>query len=296
MLRWLLLRAYRLPSRPPPPSPATRGLPAEDRTLHAEDGSRLRAWLLTPPTDPATDRPGPAVVLTHGWGSHSGDLLPVVPPLLAAGLTVLLLDARGHGRSDPVEFMSMPRFAADIEVALDELRADPRLDPDRLGLIGHSVGAGASLLAAARDPRVRAVVSLACLAHPAEVMARTPGAGLLPTRLLAAARRTVEATIGANLDEIAPLTSITRGSSPVLLVHGLDDTTVPPTDATRLADLGWQAGRPVALRLVAGADHRSVDALLPVAHEAAAFLRRALGPTLRPVSPVRDVAGERPLA
>ncbi len=296
MLRWLLLRAYRLPSRPSPPEPASLGLHAEDRTLCAEDGSRLRAWLVAPPPDAATHRPGPAVVLTHGWGSHGGDLLPVVPPLLAAGLTVLLLDVRGHGRSDTVEFMSMPRFAADIEVALDELRADPNIDPDRLGLVGHSVGAGASLLAAARDPRVGAVVSLACLAHPAELMARTPGARLLPTRLLAAARRTVETTIAADLDDIAPLTSITRGRSPVLLVHGLDDTTVPPTDATRLADRGLQAGRPVALRLIAGADHRSLDTLLPVAAEAAAFLRRSLEPTLRPVSPVRDVAGGPPLA
>lgn len=296
MLRWLLLRAYRLPARPPPPGPATLGLQAEDRRLRAADGSRLRAWLVLPPTPPCPHRPGPAVVLTHGWGSHSGDLLPVVPTLLDAGLSVLLLDARGHGRSDPVEFMSMPRFADDIEVALDELRADPRIDPDRLGLVGHSVGAGASLLAAARDPRIRAVVSLASLAHPAELMARTPGARLLPARLLAAARRTVEATIGADLDEIAPLTSITRGHSPVLLVHGLDDTTVPPTDATRLADRAWQAGRPVALRLVSGADHRTVEALLPVAVEAAGFLVRALEPDVRPVSPAVDVAGGPPLA
>ncbi len=296
MLRWLLLRAYRLPSRPPPPTPATLGLQAEERTLRAEDGARLHAWLLTPPPGPTAHRPGPGVVVTHGWGSHGGDLLPVVPPLLDAGLSVLLLDARGHGRSDPVEFMSMPRFAADIEVALTELRADPRLDPDRIGLLGHSVGAGASLLAAARDPRVGAVVSLASLAHPAELMARTPGAGLLPDRLLAAARRTVEATIGADLDDIAPLTSIARGECPVLLVHGLDDTTVPPTDATRLADRGRQADRPVALRLIVGADHRSLDTLLPVACEAAGFLVRALEPTHRPVSPVRDVAGRPPLA
>src|SRR3546814_4494171 len=39
------------------------------------------------------------------------------------------------------------------------LRRQPSVDPERITLLGHSVGAGACLLAASRDPRIAGVVS-----------------------------------------------------------------------------------------------------------------------------------------
>lgn len=298
MLRRLLLRAYRVPDRPDPPDPATLGLVAEDLDLRAVDGARLRGWFVPCPDDTeagTAGEPRPAVVLVHGWGSSSGDLLPAVPGLLAAGFGVALLDARSHGRSDRVEFMSMPRFAEDVEAVVAWLRADARLDADRIALIGHSVGAGASLLVGARDPRVRAVVSIASMAHPAELIERTLGRRL-PAAALAAARRTVEATIGARLDDIAPLATIRRQRAPVLLLHGLDDTTVPALDAMRLADAATAAGVTAMLRLIPGADHRTIDAFLPATAEAAHFLAAAVDgevhqvPTARRDASTPDVA------
>ena len=56
----------------------------------------------------------------------------------------------------------LPRFAEDIEAALCWLARQPEVDPLALGVIGHSVGAGAALLAATHYPSIRAVVSLAC--------------------------------------------------------------------------------------------------------------------------------------
>jgi alpha-beta hydrolase superfamily lysophospholipase len=73
-------------------------------------------------------------------------MLPVASPLHAAGFHVLLLDARGHGRSDGGDVSSMPGFADDVERALLWLRKDSRVEPDRIVLVGHSVGAGACLL------------------------------------------------------------------------------------------------------------------------------------------------------
>ena len=61
----------------------------------------------------------PAVVVMHGWGANASLMLPVVAPLHAAGLAVLLIDARCHGDSDGEPFTSLPRFTEDIEAGLD---------------------------------------------------------------------------------------------------------------------------------------------------------------------------------
>ena len=82
-------------------------------------GRTLSAWLVMPPGAEGVDaidhrRRVPAVLVLHGWGSNAALMAPVVPPLHAAGLAVLLIDARCHGRSDGEPFTSMPRFAEDI--------------------------------------------------------------------------------------------------------------------------------------------------------------------------------------
>lgn len=143
----LLARAFRVPHVPSGPTPADIGLEAEDVTIPGQHAKRLRGWFIPA----AASGPQPAALVIHGWTGSASLMLPVVPPLLAAGLHVLVLDTRRHGRSD--DFTSMPDFAADAESALAWLRADPRIDPGGVVLVGHSVGAGACLMVATADSR-----------------------------------------------------------------------------------------------------------------------------------------------
>ncbi len=280
MLRRLLLRLYRLPDRQVLHDPAELGLDAQDVEVAAIDGARLRGWYLA--ADPVgqdhdvpspASPPRPAVVVMHGWASAAGDLLPTAPAILAAGLPMLYLDARGHGRSDTAEFMSMPRFAEDVEAAVGWLRRRPEIDPERIALVGHSVGAGACLLAASRDPRIAAVVSISSMAHPREMIARSFRRHRAPAILIRAALRTIERTIGHRFDDFAPLHTIARVAAPVLVVHGLDDPTVPTGDATRLAEAG---GPTATLELVPGADHGDLHAFEPVIPQVLLHLQASL--------------------
>lgn len=66
----------------------------------------------------------------------------------------------------------MPRFAEDLEHGLDWLLQQPDVDPRRLFLSGHSVGAAAALLVASRREGLAGVVSIAAFANPAEMMRR----------------------------------------------------------------------------------------------------------------------------
>ena len=271
MLRWLLLRVYRIPSTPTNPTPTDLGLEAEDVTLSARDGRHLRAWFL--PASPTGSGSGPGVVVLHGWGSSASDLLPAAPELVAAGLSTLVLDARGHGRSDEVDFMSMPRFAEDLEVAVAWLRRQPHVDAARVGVIGHSVGAGACLLAAANDPRIGAVVAISAMAHPAELIRSSRGLRPAPPRLADRVLHTIERTIGHPFDSFAPVRTIARIDAPTVIVHGTRDRTVPPRDAARLVDAAAARAR---LRLIPGAGHRSIGPFLPVVPELAAHLHDVL--------------------
>jgi uncharacterized protein len=265
------MRLYRLPERSDHRAPSDLGLEAHDVELPSVDGARLRGWFLPAPGT-AVGGARPFVVVMHGWASAAEDLLPAAPAVVGAGLSMLFLDARGHGRSDPAEFMSMPRFAEDLEAAVAWLRERPDVDPDRIALVGHSVGAGAALLTASRDPRVAAVVSIASMAHPREMIGRSFRRYRAPGPLVRASLRTIERTIGHAFDDFAPIHTIAGIDRPVLVLHGLDDPTVPAADAIRLA----AAGPSTTLRLVPDADHRRLDGFLPVLPEVVAHLLAAL--------------------
>lgn len=264
-------RRYGRPPRRPPTGPP----PAEaaDVTILTADGARLRGWLRHPPTRSpgGTDPAGPAAVVVHGWGGSARDMLPVSEPLLAEGLHVLLLDARGHGRSDGADIVSMPAIAEDVRTAVAWLRTQPQVDPSRVVLVGHSVGAGACLFVAAGDPRIAAVVSLASMADPRSFMSDRLR-GRLPGPLTALALRYVEHAIGHRFTEFAPVHTIGRFHAPVLLLHGQQDTTVPVSDAYRLRA---RAPERSTLVILPDADHTSVEALDGAQQALQDFLRRA---------------------
>lgn len=284
LLRWLL-RRFAVPREAHLTTPADHGLPAFTVGLRARDGRRLHGWFV--PAGIAGR--APAVLVMHGWGANASMMLPLAGPLHEAGHAVLLIDARGHGDSDDIDFMSLPRFADDVAAGLDWLGARRDVDPARLSLIGHSVGAAAVLLEASRRPRVRAVISLSAFAHPRDMMRRHLTAmGIAWRPFGALITLQVQRLIGARFDDIAPLTTLPKIRCPVLLAHGLHDSTVPFTDARRLAD-----ARPGTPLLALPADH-DLSAALPVSCATlVAFLPRAGEPSPRPQSTARCGRGTR---
>lgn len=262
-----LRRRYGRPPRRPVAQPPPGAL---DIALPSARGETLRGWFLHHALD-AERAPGPAAVVMHGWGASAADMQPVAQPLLNTGLHVLLLDAGGHGRSDDVEFSSMPAFADDVTIGLNWLRTRPEVDPTRIVLVGHSVGAGACLLVASRDPAIAAVICLASMAHPREFMSRALRTRL-PAPLVPVALRVVERSIGHRFDSFAPINTIRQVRAPVLLLHGAGDTTVPVADAHALRE---HAPPHSFLLVVDDADHTSVEALDRVAPALQGFLRNA---------------------
>lgn len=285
MVRGTLVRRY---GRPVRRLPDVAQVPSDalDVIIVGDTGAVLRGWLRRPAR--AYETPGPVALVVHGWGASAADMVPLSEPLLEAGLHVLLIDARGHGRSGDVAVASMPTFAEDLRTALCWLRRQPEIDPDRIVLVGHSVGAGAALFVAAEDHAIAGVVSLSSMAAPREFMAERLR-GKLPGPLVRLALRYVEHLIGHRFVEFSPLYTIGRSTAPVLLVHGGLDDTVVVADAELLH--ARAAGRSTLL-VLPGADHAGLGAitegkpaLLRFLSDAGVLEHSAAQPPATPVEP-----------
>jgi len=273
--RWLL-RRFAVPREAHTATPADHGLVALEVGLPARDGRRLHGWFVPA----AGSAPAPAVLVMHGWGANASLMLPLARPLHEAGHAVLLIDARGHGESEDIDFMSLPRFADDVAAGLDWLRGRHDIDSERLSLIGHSVGAAAVLLEASRRNHLNAVIALSAFAHPRDMMRRHLSAMGLPWHPLGAlVTLYVQQLIGARFDDIAPVNTLPRLTCRVLLAHGLNDDTVPFAEARRLA-----ASRPGTPLIEVDAGHDLSTALQHARGTFTAFLSsttedRALPPS-----------------
>ena len=276
LLRGLLHRGIRASLAAPrirhDRSPGDLGLPFQTVRVATANGRRMHAWMMAPAA--AYSAPAPAVIVMHGWGGNAAMMLPLARPLHDAGFATLFVDARCHGASDGDSFASLPRFAEDIEHALEWLAEQASIDPARMSVIGHSVGAGAALLVASRRSDVAAVVSVAAFSHPATIMRRWLATKRIPERpvgryILAY----VQKTIGHRFDDIAPISTIARVGCPVLLVHGASDDVVPLAEAHNI--FAARADETVELRIVAG-NHDSFGDLEGHMEEVINFLRDAM--------------------
>lgn len=252
-LRWRLSpprEASRFTASGWDPAPLTARIPTvRGKTLHA-------LWL-----PPPKGHDWPTAVLMHGWGGNASHLWRAACTLHHQGFAVLVPEARNHGSSDRDGHSSLPRFAQDLDAALDWAAQQAPTHPTALFAVGHSVGAAAALLCAARRRDLTGVVSVSAFDHPEDVMRRLLRHHRIPYRPLGwLVNRWVEAVIGHRFDDIAPLHHIARSPCPVLLVHGEQDDVVPVTCAHRL----WQAGQavgqaPTSLLLVQGTHDRFDD-------------------------------------
>ncbi len=126
------------------------------------DGLRIAGVLFEP--DDAQDRSCPAIVLCQGMiGIKEYFWFPEIGRQFARdGFVALIWDYRGVGESEGERGRLYPQEQAeDIRNALTYLETNPKVDPDRLALIGWSFGGGMAPYVAGVDDRVRCAISVA---------------------------------------------------------------------------------------------------------------------------------------
>ncbi len=205
-----LLFLPNLPSRQVETTPAALGLAYEPLTLTTSDGVELDGWFL-----PAKTARG-VILFCHGNAgniSHRLDSLRIFHEL---GLSVLIFDYRGYGRSQgrPTEAGTY----RDAEAAWQYLVGERQVEPSRIVLFGRSLGAAvAARLAALHQPG--ALILESCFTSVPDMAAKLYP--LLPVRLLSRLHYNV-------------VDSLPEVSCPVLVVHSPNDEIIPYSHGERL--------------------------------------------------------------
>ena len=177
---------------------------------------------------------GPTALLLHGWAGRSEQLTAFVPPLLAAGYSVVAPDAPGHGSSSGGA-SSVLAFADALEAVA------ARVGPVH-AFVGHSAGAAAAALAIHRGVPIRRAVFLAPVASLSDVVVRFAWQLHIPPWIADAMRSRFESRLGVPMSalEVPPLA---RGAqTPLLVFHDPEDPEVPWHDAAAIVQ-AWPGAR-----------------------------------------------------
>ncbi|MFD4575305.1 alpha/beta fold hydrolase [Streptomyces sp. NPDC058417] len=127
--------------------------------IKGDGGTVLKANVVLPASADGGRRL-PLIVLPTSWGLPRIEYLAQARRLADSGYVVLSYNVRGFWQSGGEIEVAGPPDVADASRVIDWALAHTPADPGHIGIGGVSYGAGISLLAAAHDPRIKAVAAL----------------------------------------------------------------------------------------------------------------------------------------
>ena len=194
----------------------------------------LEGWYVQPPPD------GPVVLFVHGQGSQrtGDDILPITADFASRGYGALMFDLRAHGTSGGDRASGGFFEQRDVLGALDYL-GERGIPPDRVGILGFSMGAATSVLAAEREPAIQALAldSLYAKVHDLvanEAALKTPFPRWLIPAFIPATRVLAKWFYGIDLGQMIPEESVAALDYPILVIHGKNDDRVPVEHGIRV--------------------------------------------------------------
>jgi len=238
-------------------------------SIRAFDGVPLDSWFLRP-----ADRNGNCVMVLHGIGDSRQGSVGYATLFLDEGYSVLLPDSRAHGSSGG-EFVTYGLLEkSDVLSWAHWLRQH---DCKKLYALGESLGGSVLIQAASLGADFRAIVAespFADLPAIAEFRVRQmfnlPSLiqTVMPSLLVPNSINYARFRYGIELRQVRPIGSISRTTTPILLIHGLQDSRTPYWHSQALA----RAGTSSVLWLVPNAEHVGAYSAAP-----AEYRRRVLG-------------------
>lgn len=228
-------------------------------TVTARDGLEFTGWLYRPP---APVEPIGAMIFLHGGpeGQSRPGYNEFYPPLLEAGITVFTPNVRGSGgfgrafmHADDKEL----RFAAidDVADCVHYLIDREAVPADRIACSGWSYGGYLTQAALTFHPELFAAGISICGMSDLNTWYRNT-----ETWIATAAYPKYGHPVGDRdlLERLSPLLRAPALTAPLLLVHGGNDTNVPPSESQQMFDALQSLGRPVELLVFPDDGHEIV--------------------------------------
>ncbi len=226
--------------------------------------------LLTIPLAPMPEGGFPGLVFIHGYIAPTEyrtteRYLAYTDWLSRSGYVVYKIDLRGHDRSEGIAegAYSTPGYTVDVLNAVSSLQRNPQVNPNKIGMWGHSMGGFLTLRAMVISKQIKVGViwgGLVCN-YPDMFFRWHPTPPSSTPTPLRGWRGDWIAEFGTPEDNPAFWSSISANSyladlsGPLQLHHGEADTTVPLVFSQELAADIKKAGGTVELNTYKGDNH-----------------------------------------
>jgi dipeptidyl aminopeptidase/acylaminoacyl peptidase len=238
---------------------------------YLSEGLKIYA-LLTVPRGEVPPGGFPAIVFNHGYippdvYRTTERYIAYVDRLASSGYVVFRIDYRGHDRSEGEASGAYgnPGYTVDVLNAVAAIRAFPQVNPQRIGMWGHSMGGYLTLRAMVISQEVKAgVIWAGVVASYPDLLTRwRRSVGPTPTPPAFARRWRFDWVERYGTPEenpefwngISSNSYLADISGPLQLHHGTADTDVPVLFSELLYQQMLQAGKPVELYTYEGDNH-----------------------------------------
>jgi alpha-beta hydrolase superfamily lysophospholipase len=245
----------------------------EVRFPSAGDGALLAGWFV--PARPASAQG--VVLCCHGMSQNREQMLHWAESLWNGGFHVLLFDFRAVGSSEGEKATGGVLEAEDVLGAVNYLASRADCAGLNIGALGFSMGGSAAILAAAEEPRIRAVATHAAFATLDSAIAARCKFHFGPLGPIVdwGFKQVGRKHFHVQPEHINPVRVVSSlAPRPLLVLHGEKDPIIPPHNAYELYNA---AGEPKSLHFIEGGDHEPEHAHTEEVHtRVVSFFRQYL--------------------
>lgn len=205
-------------------------------TFNSQDGTKLTAWFVHSKIHKDPKEAVATVIYFHGNAGNLTGQYNFVSWLPEKGFNVFIFDYRGFGHSEGKT--KVAGLYLDSDSALNFIRQYPKINPERLVVLGQSLGGNNAIAVVGRgnNKQIKAVViDSTFYSYSSIANEKLWGGGLFLSNKYSA---------NHYIANISPI--------PLLMLHGKEDTIIPYQHAERLFQL---AKPPKQLILIPQANH-----------------------------------------